>query len=164
MDETGKLIVSVITVLVSIASFIIARRADTRSKKAENIKNLLGEKESVAFAALKLLSEGLPTNETERKLVISALMQACVFEGSDRARALLYRVIEKNRATHGKEFEDALQSIQNTFNSMDAYKFPKEELDLERGRRRISAVRKVVNSGTSAEQINRHEGETATLL
>jgi hypothetical protein len=164
MEETGKLIVSVITVLVSIASFIIARRADARSKKAENIKNLLGEKESVAFAALKLLREGLPTDGTERKLIISALMQACVFEGSDRARALLYRVIEKNRDAHGKEFENALQSIQNTFDSMKTYNFPREELSLERGERRISAVRKVVNSGTHAEQVVGREGETATLL
>jgi hypothetical protein len=164
MEETGKLVVSALTVLISIASFIIARRADVRSKKAEDIKNLLGEKQSVAFAALKLLREGLPANEKERKLVISALMQACVFEGSDRARALLYRVIEKNRATHSKEFEDALESIQNTFASMDTYNFLEEELHLERGKRRISAVRKVVNSNTHAEQNNGREGETATLL
>lgn len=164
MEEAGKLIVSIITVLVSIASFIIARQADARSKKAENIKHLLGEKESVAFAALKLLREGLPAGEAERKLVISALMQACVFEGSDRARALLYRVIEKNHDDNSKEFEDALQSIQDTFNIMNAYNFSKEELNLERGERRIAAVRKVVNRATHAKQINEHEGETAALL
>lgn len=84
----------------------------------------------------------------------SALMQACVFGGSDRARDLLYRVIEKYRKTHSTEFEEALQSIQNTFNSMEVYKFTEKELDLERGKNRISAVRKVVSSGTHAEQIN----------
>lgn len=144
--ETAKLIISVGTVLVAIASFIIARRADVRSKKAEAIKELLGEKESVAFAALKLLRDGLPEDEAERRLVLAALMQACIFEGSDRARALLYRVIEKNRAKFGSELKDALQAIRDTFDSMDSYHFTKEELDLERGRRRISAVEKVIKT------------------
>lgn len=144
--ETGKLIVSIVTALIAIAAFIISRRADARSKKAETIKNLLAEKESVAFAALKLLRDGLPENPDERQLVLSALMQACVFEGSDRARALLYRVIELNRAKFRSEFQDALQAIQDTFKSMNSYQFQKDELDLGRGQRRISTVAKVVNA------------------
>lgn len=142
--ESAKLIVSVLAALVAVASFIIARRADARSKKAEAIKHLLGAKESVAFAALKLLRDGLPKDLKDRKLVISALMQACVFAGSDRARALLYRVIEKNRKDFGEEFKAALQSIEETFDSMKSFNFPKEELNLERGRKRISAVGRVV--------------------
>ena len=73
-------------------------------------------------------------------------MQACVFEGSDRARALLYRVIELNRVKYHSEFKDALQAIENTFKSMSGYQFQNEELDLSRGHRRISAVAKVVNA------------------
>ena len=144
--ETGKLIVSIASALVAIAAFIISRRADARSKKAETIKNLLAAKESVAFAALKLLRDGLPGDADERQLVVSALMQACVFVGSDRARALLYRVIELNRVKYRSEFQNALQAIQDTFNSMSVYQFQKEELDLGRGQRRIAAVSKVVNA------------------
>lgn len=144
--ESWKLVISIASALVAIASFVIARHADARSKKAESIKSLLGEKESVAFAALKLLRDGLPEKEADRKLVLSALMQACIFEGSDRARALLYRVIELNRVKYRSEFRDALQSIKDTFDSMNGYQFQKDELDLSRGARRISAVDKVVNA------------------
>jgi hypothetical protein len=144
--EPAKLVVAVLTVTIAIASFIIARRADSRSKKAEEVKSLLGEKESVAFAALKLLREQLPANERDRRLLLAALLQACVFEGSDRARALLYRVIELNRGQFREELRTALHAINDTFASMDEYKFTKEELDLERGRRRIAAVEKVVNA------------------
>jgi hypothetical protein len=91
--ETLKILATVAAVLISVASFIIARLAGSRSKKAEEVRNLLGDKESVAFGALKLLRDGFPENPRDRKLVIAALMQACVFEGSDRARALLYRAI-----------------------------------------------------------------------
>lgn len=148
--ETGKLIVAVITVLVSAASFYIARRADVRSKKAENIQYLLGEKTTVAFAALKILDDGLPTDLGERKLVITALMQACVFQSSDRARALLYQVIEKNREKYHSEFVMALESIEKVFKGMKVYNFLEEELNLERGERRIAAVAKVVNNESQA--------------
>jgi hypothetical protein len=52
--ETLKILATVAAVSISVASFIIARLADSRSKKAEEIRNLLGDKESVAFGALKL--------------------------------------------------------------------------------------------------------------
>ena len=143
--EGAKLVVAVLTVAIAIASFIIARRADLRAKEAEDIKSLLGERESVAFAALKLLREGLPAKERDRRLVVAALMQACVFVGSDRARALLYRVIELNRVQFREELRTALRTINETFASMDKYQFEPEVLNLERGRRRIAAVEKVVN-------------------
>lgn len=144
--ETAKLLVAAAAVFISIASFVIARQAEKRSKKAERIKNLLGEKESVAFAALKLLRDGLPENKAERTLVLSALLQACIFERSDRARALLYRVIELNRDKYHIEFVQALKEIQETFDSMSRFKFNKEELDLERGVLRIQTVRRVIGS------------------
>jgi hypothetical protein len=142
--ETAKLVVAVAAVLISIASFVIARQAEKRSKKAEMIKNLLGEKETVGFAALKLLRDGFPENRRERALVISALMQACIFSGSDRARALLYRVIELQRDSYRAQFEQALVDIEKTFDSMARFQFSKEELDLHRGMLRIKAVRTVI--------------------
>lgn len=144
--EIAKLLVSVIAVLIAVASFIIARRVDIRAKKAEAVKTLLGNKESVAYAALKLLRDGLPNEAEERRLVLAALMQACVFEGSDRSRALLYRVIELNRAKYRPEIQEAHKTIRDTFDSMDRYQFPKEELNLNRGRIRISAIEKVINT------------------
>lgn len=148
--EELKLVVSVVAVLISIFSFVIARRSDVRTKKAEAIKNLLGEKETVAYAALKLLRIGLPKNSEERRLLLDALLQACLFEGSDRARALLYRVIELNRKDYHDEIETSLQAIRDTFANMDNYNFDKSELNLERGQRRISAIQKVIDGTKDA--------------
>lgn len=137
-------IVSVVAVIVSSASFITASLANRRARKAEDIQALLGEKETVAFAGLKLLESGLPTDGEQRRILIRAVIQACVFESSDRARALLYRVIECNRDAHRPEFEAALDEIVQTFASMNAYGFNSEELDLRRGERRVSAVQRVI--------------------
>jgi hypothetical protein len=148
MMETVKVAVAVSAVVLSIVSLFIAQLADKRAKKAEAVRNLLGERESVAFGALKLMRDGLPPNPRDRKLVIAALMQACLFESSDRARALLYRVIETNRAGHEDEFREAFETVQNTFEAMSRYGFSKEELDLERGKRRMEVVRKVLTRDT----------------
>jgi hypothetical protein len=77
--EELKTAIALTALLVSAASFIVAQRAAARAKKAEAIKELLGEKETVAFAALRLLRDGLPGNDAERALVLAAVMQACVF-------------------------------------------------------------------------------------
>lgn len=143
MDEL-KTAIALTALLVSAASFYVAQRTAARAKKAAAIKELLGEKETVAFAALRLLRDGLPRDDTERALVLAALMQACVFEGSDRARALLYRVLDENRAKYGNELAAALASIKKSFDSMNRFQFGPEDLDLERGRRRLAAVEKVL--------------------
>lgn len=148
--EELKLVVAAVAVLISIVSFVVARRSDVRTKKAEAIRNLLGEKETVAYAALKLLRVGLPQNSEERRLLLDAVLQACVFEGSDRARALLYRVIELNREKHRDEIQNSLKKIRDTFTSMDKYAFDQSELDLERGQRRLSAVQKVIAGAAGA--------------
>jgi hypothetical protein len=144
--ETAKLLISVVAVILSVASLALARLADVRSRKAEAIRNLLGEKETVAFGALKLLRDGLPSTPRDRRLVVAALMQATVFEGSDRARALLYRVIETNRGQFQKELDEALVALEATLTSMRQYAFTQEELDLSRGERRVAAVRKILRA------------------
>jgi len=69
-------IVSTISGLISVAAFLFARQADIRARRAETIKNLLGEKETVGYAALKILRDGMPRNRKERQDVIWALVQA----------------------------------------------------------------------------------------
>jgi hypothetical protein len=142
--EFSKALVASLALVISIVSLVFARIADVRSRKAEVIRNLLGEKETVAFGALKLLRAGLPSKRSDRDLVIAAVMQACVLEGSDRARALLYRAIELNREKYGPELVDAFHRVEKSFNAMDAYHFTKEELDLENGDIRLNAVGKVL--------------------
>jgi hypothetical protein len=144
MNHDLQIAISLTALVVSASSFIVAQRSAARAKKAEAIKNLLGEKETVAFAALKLLRDGLPANGNERTLILAAVMQACIFERSDRSRALLYRVLHENRDRHGSEITLALTAIKQTFASMEKFKFRPGELDLERGKRRLAAVERVV--------------------
>ncbi|MFC8350046.1 hypothetical protein [Streptomyces sp. NPDC057280] len=142
--ELAKALVGALALVISIVSLVLARLADIRSRKAEVIRNLLGEKETVAFGALKLLRDGLPPKRSDRDLVIDAVMQACVFESSDRARALLYRAIELNREQHEPEFLDAFHRVEKSFKAMDVYGFSVAELDLKNGHTRLGAVGKVL--------------------
>jgi hypothetical protein len=143
-EETVKTSLAAAAVVLSIISLVSARVQAAEAKRTQAVSNLLGEKETVAFAALKLLRDGLPVNAKERALVIPAVLQACIFEGADRARALLYRVIELNRANHLEELRAAMRLIKETFASMDRYDFQKDELDLARGKRRLRCVERVI--------------------
>jgi len=140
----ASLIVAIAAVIVAALSFILAQMAAIRSRKAETVQNLLGEKETVAFGALKLMRDGLPSKDSDRRLIIDAVIQACVFESSDRARALLYRLIEMNPRQH-IEFTRSLRSVQETFQSMEKYSFTNEQLNLDRGKRRMETIRKVLD-------------------
>lgn len=140
-----KSVISIAAFLISLASFLVAMRSANRAAKAATITSLLGEKESVAFAALKLQREGLPNGKKDRGLLISAVVQACVFSSSDRARAILYSVIESYLPTCGDEIRGAAHSLAKIFAEMNKYNFTKDDLDLARGKRRLEALERVLN-------------------
>jgi hypothetical protein len=163
-----NLLVSIIAVVVSLASFSFAWAASARAARAEEIKNLLGEKETVGFGALKLLRDGLPgeferagipkvdllrrrlrlRDAKQRELVIGALIAACMFERSDRARALLYRVIEKYRDTpFNGEFRRQFVECKATIESMKTYNFTEEEFKSASAETRLGGVEKVLYHG-----------------
>ena len=142
--DTAELAVAIIAVALSLVSLVTAMRADARTARAEEIRNLLGEKESVAFAGLRILRESLPKQAKERQLVLSALIQACVFERSSRARAVLYRVIEKHRPLYRDEFQQSLREIEVIFKVANDYKFSEKQFNLARGHLRLDAVKRVV--------------------
>ena len=142
--EEAKLIVSLAAIVLSLASFAIAQHSAARAKKKETITHLLGDKETVSYAALKLLRDGFPRQKEDRALVISALFQACILESSDRARSLLYSFVEQSRAEHYTEMQAALAAIASTYDSMEKYKFTEKELDLKNGRLRLSTLTKVL--------------------
>src|SRR5262245_52342856 len=112
---TGNTIALASVVIAAIAvglSYVSAQQAarsqaaaELRAAKAEDVTALLGEKETVAFAALKLQKSGLPTDPDERVLMLGAITTACVFTSSDRARALLYDVLHRHRDAGRSEIE-----------------------------------------------------------
>ncbi len=144
LKDFADLAISAASALIALAALFFARRADARSIRAEAINQLLGENETVGFAAIKLLTNGLPRAKHERSLVLLAALQACIFESSDRARALLYRVIEDNMHKHGSEIRYALGVVQETYSRMDKHRFKKEQLDLTSGRNRLEALEKLI--------------------
>jgi hypothetical protein len=169
---SAQLLVSILAFIVSLASFSFAWVASVKAAKAEDVKSLLGEKETVAFGALKLLRDGLPgERETapfgrlkllrrrrklrdevrQRELVVGALVAASLFERSDRARALLFRVIEKYRSTDfSKDFNTQFAEFDRTIKSMDKYKFEHKEFNPGSAKVRLEAVRKVLEHKESA--------------
>ena len=118
--------------------------AELRASKAEDIQHLLGEKETVGFAAFKILGTGLPQKSEDRAPLISAIMNACLFEKSDRARALLYYILEFNRAKYIDEFKKEFKKIEEIMNSMKEYKFEEKELDLSSSEIRLKAVNAII--------------------
>ena len=72
---------------------LFTRAAEERVRKLENVRELLGEKETVAYAALLIGRDGLTDDPTERKLVLDALLLAGLLKGSDRAQAMVFWAI-----------------------------------------------------------------------
>ena len=126
------------------------QESEERARKAEDITRLLGENETVAFAALKLQKEGLQPEAKDRELLLRAMVTACVFTSSDRARALLYDVIERYRCQYHTEIRDALANVRRTFEEAESYNFPepqdpckKDKLDLCKGFYRLQLAEAV---------------------
>jgi hypothetical protein len=75
-------------------------------------------------------------------------MSACMFERSDRARALLYSVIEKYRDTpFTHEFRREFDKLKATIDSMKKYDFEEEQFKPGSAKTRLGAVEKVLNYG-----------------
>ena len=159
MDNWPGTVIAGMAFGISFSTFAIAEWRNRRARRAERIKNLLGDRSTIAYAALRILDEGLPQNEKERTPIIEAIIHACTFEHSDRARALLYQVIVRN--THyRKEFDAALQKVAATFGDMSTFGFDPGELNLVRGLRRISAITKAIK-GPPHPASDSHLGQSA---
>jgi type IV secretory pathway VirD2 relaxase len=138
--------IALVALFVSALLGAIRLRDGFRERRAEITKQLLGDKEAVCAAAVKLLDgEPLPTRGKERKQLLATLMQACVLEGSDRARALLFRVVDKSRGKDREDIEKALELIEDAVKEMKRFEFTKKELDGEDIVRHLNGLQKVLN-------------------
>jgi IS1 family transposase len=142
--------ISLLAFVLALASFVISAYSDRQRRKAEELKELLGEKESVAFAALRLLRDGLPTSAVERERTLDGVIQACLFERSDRTRTILFEVLERNQPRYAAEIDRAYNTLARIFDGMAGHNFTKEQLDLTSGRRRLGAVAKILGKEAPA--------------
>jgi len=115
---------------------------------------LQGEKESIGFTALHFLSEGLPQDdEPYRVQILESLVQAAIFSGSDRARAMVYSVLLDNYRAYRSEIDKVIASLENLFKQFEQLQLNKEELDLERGNRRLRVLKEVFVEPTAPSSL-----------
>ena len=152
--------VSIASFAFAIISFAISLMVTLRAKKNERklmkiakeeaakaalIQALQGEKESIGFTALRLSKEGLPQDEPYRSQILLSLVQAAIFSSSDRARAMIYSVLRDNYRDYEREISDTITSVENMFKQFELFHLNKDELDLERGNRRLRALKTVLD-------------------
>ena len=129
---------------VSLHSAWSAHGIRAQKRKDDRIKDLLGEKETVSFAAVKLLREGLPRNSEDRAEVLAAVMQVCVLEGSNRSRAMLFAVLAENKYKYRGQIDTAYCNVLRIFEKMDKFKLTRDEFDPTKARLRLGAIQKVI--------------------
>jgi hypothetical protein len=140
------LAVSIIAVGVSAASAARTFVNERRLRHAEDIRNLLGDKETVTYGALKVIDDGLPGRRRSRRRsgLIQALMQAGLLEGSDRARAMVFRAIQLAQTEHNEEVCATYKRMKAHFDAIKPLGFAKKELNFKKTDRRLGAVSKLL--------------------
>jgi hypothetical protein len=122
----------------------IVRRLEARNM--ELLRSLQGEKESVAYTALQFLRGGLPKNDSQYKnQVIESLVLGAVFQGSDRARAMIFSVLMDGVEKNKEAIEAAINLVEAKFEQFDDFQLSQMELDLSKARVRLGALKKVLH-------------------
>ncbi len=156
----GALVFSVVSFVVTLSLDRRTKRTELRLKeeelklhqiareqaeKAAVLQALQGEKESVGFTAMHFARVGLPAAPDERSQIVTSLVQAAVFSGSDRARAMIYHVLRTAGPDQRREIIDAVRGVDRLFAEAEHWGLDPKELDLQRGLRRIAALKKVLS-------------------
>ena len=144
MDEI-RTAATAIGVLIAVASFFIARHAERVATKKASLAHLLGSKETVAFAALKLSQKGLPSNIEERTTILQLVMQAIIYESSDRTRAILLSTLSSHWNEYASDIKAAHQFVLQKFQSIEKYEYSTKELNFERAFKRLNLVQKLIS-------------------
>jgi hypothetical protein len=153
-DQAKATIIAAVIALI--VSLIVNIYHEYQIKKREDLSYLLGAKETVAYAALKLHQKGLPDipwyfrgylrkrRIEDRKLMSDAILQACIMEGSDRARATLYYFVEKY--SNDEDIKDSFKNIKNIYEVKERYHLSMHQLHLKRNvSARIEAMDAIIN-------------------
>ena len=140
--ELLKTLGPTLTAVLAVLLFFYNFRKDKKAEKVQERNNFLGGKEPVAFAAFKILREGFEGSNKEIKEQVYTVIQGCLFEGSDRARALLYHVVIKHKnGKYASYFKEAYDHVIET--SKELINISKDELDRKNFDLRVSALEKI---------------------
>lgn len=91
--EFGAVAIAILALLFSVAQWFGTRRS-------ERLRLLLGEMETVGFEAIRIARGRAAFLGRD---VIHALVLSTLFEGSDRARLMVYRALDSIRTRHEGE-------------------------------------------------------------
>jgi len=139
---------------VSLISLTVTLYERVRSEHSSIVKALQGDKENIAFTALKISNKqwpGSPFADRYTDDVIAALCLAWIMEGSDRARALVLTALKELSVTarNQRKISDIMQGIENQFIGYMTSAYaddPKEgEEKMKRGLRKAQQLRKALN-------------------
>jgi hypothetical protein len=142
--NTAEFVVTVLSLIVAVIGVGFGIIQYRRAQQLEDVRALLGEKETVGFAAVQLGQRGLPSKEQQRRLVLDAIMQACLFASSDRARVLLYWVMKENLRSHDQEVKVAFRRIDDIWQLVKGYQIDPKQFDMASGDRRLDEIRTVI--------------------
>lgn len=105
---------------VSLISLALTLYERIRSEHSSIVKALQGDKENIAFTALKVSNKQWPSSPFAERYtddVIAALCLAWIMEGSDRARALVLSALKElsANASNQHKISEILEGIENQF-------------------------------------------------
>jgi hypothetical protein len=123
---------------------ILADRESERARHNEIVEALQGEKESVAYIAVRVRERGLPPDNKQRRAeLLMALYLAMLFQQADRSRALVFSaLIDACQKGYRKEVMEALRRLIDDFT--------RYENDLG------AAQRKLAVEGFDMKSMNKH--------
>ena len=129
-------------VVLSLYSLYVGTK-ERRKRDHETILNALqGEKEAVAFFARQLQNENIKHNRTERREVVSALVNAWIFEKSDRARAMIHAALKSTCKvnTHSDEVFAIMHDVSEKLEDYVREVYPGEQSRISDYQDRISKL------------------------
>ncbi len=143
--------VALATVVIALCSLAVAGVAERRTRHAARISELLGAKETVGFGASRLLTEGFGRPGRRRRELALAVLNACLFEGADRARGILLAAVERY-AGDVPELATELQRLRQAYRAVEGHELSTKELDLRNARLRLRTVKKVVDPAADIDR------------
>ena len=128
MEMNAEAWVALAALVVSLISLAVTMYEKLRSDQENLIKALQGQKENIAFTAIKVSSkqwQGNIFHESYKDDMIASLCLAWVMEGSDRARALVLSALKvlSEEASNKRKIAEILTVVEDQFKDYVKYAY-----------------------------------------
>lgn len=131
---------------LSLLSVILALRKSQSEPVEAVIEGLRGDRRAVTYAAQTIRLAGYMKRRKYCSSLIASLLLAWSFETSDRARAAVLAALVQGHNDYQHDYEKIVKDLVERF---EVYEKVVDEGDIERGRRRLDAVTKAVETASA---------------